>query len=404
MANKGWAERHFGAWVAGQQLGSGGQGTVYRATRASAIDSRQRLRDEVTFVLQRGLELGRKLAAAPAEDFRFAAEAAEKILSNAVRWGIPEATENVGALKDYAIPPGPDGDNARARFAAELHGLRECAEAPGVLKLLDAEHDDGWMVTELHERGALDRRLDLFQGDALGALRAIRPVVQAVAHLHKLRIVHRDIKTANLFVADDGRLVLGDFGIVFYEDPQHTRVTEEAEKVGTREWMPPWVHTGYRLDTVPQNFDVFALGKVLWTMIAGRPFLPYWYWSATQNNLAELFDDPSMELVNKLVLARCVVERPGDCLQTGVDLLTAVDETIAAIEVGATALSLTARPRCRVCGRGVYVAWDNVRRFVVGAIDRPPHDLTVQIRKCTMCGHLEFFHFAEGKHPPAWSD
>ena len=62
--------------------------------------------------------------------------------------------------------------------------------------------------------------------------RAFRPLAHAVSTLHKQDMVHRDIKTENIFVATDGRLVLGDFGIVFFKDG-HGRVTETYEKVGT---------------------------------------------------------------------------------------------------------------------------------------------------------------------------
>jgi serine/threonine protein kinase len=101
-----------------------------------------------------------------------------------------------------------------------------------------------------------------------------RLIVEAVAELHNRGYVHRDIKSKNLFIASDGRPVLGDFGIVAFEDDAHTRVTEEFERVGSRDWMAPWAHTGLRVDDVRPSFDVFPLGKLPWVMISGRPILP----------------------------------------------------------------------------------------------------------------------------------
>jgi len=85
----------------------------------------------------------------------------------------------------------------------------------------------------------------------------------------------------NIFIARDGRLVLGDFGIVFFEG-NTDRITESLERVGTRDWMPPWAHTGLRIDDVKPTFDVSCLGRVLWAMLSGRDFLPFWYWAVPQ--------------------------------------------------------------------------------------------------------------------------
>ena len=96
------------------------------------------------------------------------------------------------------------------------------------------------------------------------------------------------------------RLELGDFGIVFFEDPQKTRVTELLEKVGSRDWMPPWTHTGWRLENVPANFDVYALAKVLWAMIAGQLFLPREFWSRPEYDLRRMFpNSPEMAIINE---------------------------------------------------------------------------------------------------------
>ena len=45
--------------------------------------------------------------------------------------------------------------------------------------------------------------------------RDIVPIVDALASIHQKGLVHRDVKPGNIFVSDQDRLVLGDFGIVF---------------------------------------------------------------------------------------------------------------------------------------------------------------------------------------------
>ena len=78
------------------------------------------------------------------------------------------------------------------------------------------------MIADYYPGGTLADHPARYAGAALSALEAARSVVSAVAMLHEQGVVHRDIKPANVFVAEDGRLVLGDFGIVFRErEDQH---------------------------------------------------------------------------------------------------------------------------------------------------------------------------------------
>ena len=93
----------------------------------------------------------------------------------------------------------------------------------------------------------------------LAALRAFRPVVDAVAALHAKKIVHRDIKPDNIFVASDGHLVLADCGLAFRLENQQ-RLTMTFENVGTRDFQPPWSY-GMRLADVQPSIRRVQSGK-----------------------------------------------------------------------------------------------------------------------------------------------
>ena len=82
--------------------------------------------------------------------------------------------------------------------------------------------------------------------------------MNTVALLHDENVVHRDIKSANVFVRQDDELVLGDFGIVYLPD-QPARLTRTNESVGPHDYMPPWTDAGGRLEKVHTNFDVYML-------------------------------------------------------------------------------------------------------------------------------------------------
>ena len=91
-----------------------------------------------------------------------------------------------------------DAKNADARMRDEINTPRTINH-PALLKIVDWPEDDSsgevlWYVSELHSGGTLEDKQPVYEGDLLAAIRAIRPVVHGVAHLHKNGLVHRDIK------------------------------------------------------------------------------------------------------------------------------------------------------------------------------------------------------------------
>jgi serine/threonine protein kinase len=215
-----------------------------------------------------------------------------------------------GAMKKVYLG-GAREAQVRARFSAEIKALQELADEPGILRLLDADPEEAWMVTEFHPQ-TLDQALPAFAANPLKCLHAFRPLVAAVARLHQDGLVHRDIKLKNVFVAEDEHLVLGDFGIVFL--PDTSRLTTTSERVGSRDWTAPWADVRARLDEVRPSADVFALGKVLWSMAAGEPSLPLWYHAEEGYDLTKRHPHSHGMKVINTILARTVVEREKDCL------------------------------------------------------------------------------------------
>ena len=111
-----------------------------------------------------------------------------------------------------------------------------------------------------------------------------------------------------------------------FSDADRTRLTSlVGEKVGTTDWMAPWASIKKRLDDIGPSFDVFPLGKVLWSMLSGERVLPFWWWQEEDYNLQRFFpDDPNMALVNSEILKRTVVEKESDCMTSAEELLAAV--------------------------------------------------------------------------------
>ncbi len=313
--------------------------------------------------------------------------------------GGPDPPESLGALKKFVIPSYDGDEEARAvgRLESEVKALNALRETPGVLKLLHANVASRFIITEFHPRGTLDKNLQLYRGDVLGALLAFRPLVEALCGVHREGAIHRDIKTENIFLTASDQLVLGDFGIVFVQEGAE-RLTTTYERVGSHEWMAPWAYRRERIELtkISPALDIFPTAKVLWSMIAGRNGFPFWEFTRDENNLEKLFpDDPLMALVNERILSTRIVREPEQCDESAVSLRYQVDGLINYIEDlrGFRPDDADVWP-CKVCGRGRYKRSGppkhQIRAFREGGPESEREE-RFYASVCDYCGHAEFF-------------
>jgi len=327
--------------------GEGGQGEVFRARQMSAPQHFNSIGLADTI---------RQCAGHHGEERAKAADWIVSLVRDIAREAAAQDCAPIGALKVlHGQEEGKASEKASTRMAAELGALTKL-EHPSLVRVLDADLSERWFVMEYFSSGSLLGQLENTRGDVLGSLLRFRPLVHAVAELHKSGFVHRDIKPGNVFVASDGHLVLGDFGLVIDTGADDLRVTDTYENVGSRDWMPGWAY-GKRMDEVRPDFDVFSLGKLLWSMVSGKPFLRLWYFQEDEFSLEKMFPEtPAMRWVTRL-LAKCVVQRETDCaIKDASELLNEVDQTIEALRLGGQVLRRTDgfALRCRVCGLGVF--------------------------------------------------
>ena len=314
---------------------------------------------------------------------------------------------NHGALKILHSPnEARDFEDAEERLKRELEAMEQ-ADHPNLLKIEDHNLDEKWFVSKYYPNGTLKDRSGWFTGQVERTLTAIRPIVHGVATLHGKGLVHRDIKPENIFVDEGEQLVLGDFGLVYFADRDHTRLSDTVENVGSYDWMPPWAMR-VRLEEVKPSFDVFSLGKTIWSMVSSKSTtLPLWYHRKDSFDVQRMFpNSPEMEFLNRL-LDKCIVENEEDCWPDASWLRVQIDDTLRALKFGADPIGDFNRP-CRICGFGVYKQiadiTDEYRTSTTNFGLEPKGSAGFKIFICSHCGHVQLFFGIDRKYPTAWED
>jgi eukaryotic-like serine/threonine-protein kinase len=101
------------------------------------------------------------------------------------------------------------------------------------------------------------------------ALRIATDAARALQYAHEHGVIHRDVKPENLLLTKDGSTLVADFGIARALSGADDRLTETGISVGTPAYMSPEQAAGHR--TLDARTDVYALGAVLYEMLAGEP-------------------------------------------------------------------------------------------------------------------------------------
>nr|WP_267877373.1 serine/threonine-protein kinase [Massilia mucilaginosa] len=168
-------------------------------------------------------------------------------------------------LKPQLLSSRPDNLLDEARLAASLRH-------PGFVRIFSIEGDaaqqsiimefvDGCTLREAGKRGPMPEAQ---------VLDIVAQVADAMCEAHAAKLIHGDIKPANLMLEPGGQVRIMDFGLARKIDPQATESVVFDQTEGTIAYLAPELMMGSTLS--PQS-DVYALGVVMYELLSGtRPF------------------------------------------------------------------------------------------------------------------------------------
>ncbi len=227
------------------------------------------------------------------------------------------------------------------RIAAVIREARAAGSLnhPNILGVYDVDTDVPYLVMELLEGESLRARLDRAPVPYRKAVDYGIQIALALDAAHRKGIRHRDVKPGNVFIMDDGRVKLLDFGLAKLgerepdkgsQDSTHES-THSAHVCGTAGYMSPEQVLGSGVD---HRTDIFALGVVLYEMFTReRPFQRP---STVQMMAAVLQDDPvdprtlnsTLPPLAVAVVTRCLEKNKEDRFQSARDLAFALQQLL----------------------------------------------------------------------------
>lgn len=250
---------------------------------------------------------------------------------------LDERTRRTAAIKvlmpEYALD-----DNFRTRFWREAE-LMSTLEHPHIIPIYRYGEWSGhlYMVMKLIRGPSLERVLQFHTFTPLSAWTIVRPVTEALGFGHRLQVLHRDLKTANILLdtSDDRpHIYLSDFGLGKRPGVDRT-LTANGISVGTPEYMAPEVAMGEPAD---QRADLYSMGVMIYEMLLGH--LPFQGSSAQMTALAHVDHPvprprlmrPDFPRPLEALLLRALAKRPDARFQTADNLRVSYFEAVQALE------------------------------------------------------------------------
>lgn len=167
------------------------------------------------------------------------------------------------------VPDQADGIGAFDRFLQEYELIAEL-DHPNIVKIYDlgVSDDHAHLVMEYLSGGDLRQRIEQ-GGTERDAVSYLRQIAGALAEVHSVGILHRDLKPGNIMLRDDGSLALIDFGLA-RRMRLRQEITGSGEIFGTPYYMSPEQGRGNGIDA---RSDIYSLGVIFYELLTGtKPY------------------------------------------------------------------------------------------------------------------------------------
>ncbi|KOG14570.1 serine/threonine protein kinase [Streptomyces viridochromogenes] len=186
---------------------------------------------------------------------------------------VDETLGRTVAVKELRFPTSIDEDEKRRLITRTLREAKAIARIRnnGAVTVYDVvdEDDRPWIVMELIEGKSLAEAVR--EDGTLTPRRAAEvglAILDVLRSAHREGILHRDVKPSNVLIAEDGRVVLTDFGIAQVEgDPS---ITSTGMLVGAPSYISPERARGHKPGPAA---DLWSLGGLIYAAVEGSP--PY---------------------------------------------------------------------------------------------------------------------------------
>ncbi len=222
-------------------------------------------------------------------------------------------------------------------------------------------------------------------------------IAEALSHAHRHQIIHRDVKTDNIMLTEDGKVKLTDFGLAKILGPAH--LTKTGSTLGTAAYMSPEQVRGEEID---HRSDIFSLGVVLYELATSH--LPFRGEFETALSYSILNENPSgVTSVRKSVpqsleriISRCLEKEKGKRYQNTDHIVAELKNVQVELTGKTVAIQKESKTPWMIAAGLVLLAVIGIYLFLSKPVPLVPADKSVAV--------LPFKNLSDSKEDEYFSD